>query len=192
MGIVGMLAKAGLVEMAEVEVEGMVDTLNNFKQKYDLSVPRAENLAKHIALSLDGRIPILVGAEFLAGGLQVIRNQLHETSKNYAEFFLIPELNHHLMEGLACPDSNPQNLAFLFFVSSLYHPRNQKRFEITREVVTQNKIPVLEYHCRAEGKINQTLEVMIFGGFLAFYLGMINGLDPSTIPWVDYFKEKLS
>ena len=32
---------------------------------------------------------------------------------------------------------------------------------------------------------------MTFGNFLTMYLSLLYGEDPSTVPYVDYFKKKL-
>jgi glucose/mannose-6-phosphate isomerase len=192
MGILGMLSRTGLLSVGDEEIKKVIGTLDEFSQKYRLSVLQETNLAKKAAQSLKEKIIILVGAEHLSGSLRVFRNQLHETAKNFADFYLLPELNHHLMEGLSFPKSNPQNLVFLFFDSALYSPKIGKRMAITKDVVTQNKISVLSHECLAEDKLSQAFEVILFGSYVSFYLAMLNGVDPSVIPWVDYFKEKMA
>lgn len=191
MGIVGMLTQTGLLTVSDEEIKKVINTLDGMNQRYALSVLAEKNLAKQMAQSLKEKIIVLVGAEHLAGSLCVFRNQLHETAKNFANFYLVPELNHHLMEGLSFPQNNSQTLAFLFFDSSLYSPKIGRRMTITKDVVTQNKIPVLSFECLAEDKLSQAFETIQFGSFVSFYLAMLNGVDPSIIPWVDYFKEQL-
>jgi glucose/mannose-6-phosphate isomerase len=191
MGIVGMLAATGLVAVSDDEIKKVISALDEFSQKYSLLVPEATNLAKQIAQSLKEKIIILVGAEHLSGSLRVFRNQLQETAKNFADFYLLPELNHHLMEGLSFPKNNPQNLTFLFFDSALYSPRIGQKMTVTKDVVTQNKIPFLSYQCQAAERLSQAFEAILFGAYVSFYLAMLNEVDPSVIPWVDYFKEKL-
>jgi len=191
MGIVGMLTQTGLLTVSDDEIKKAISALDEFSQKYALSVPSENNLAKQMARSLKEKIIVLVGAEHLAGSLRVFRNQLQETAKNFADFYLLPELNHHLMEGLSFPKSNPQNLLFLFFDSALYSPRLSQRMAVTKDVVAQNKIPSLSYQCQATDQLSQAFEAIQFGSFVSFYLAMLNGVDPSVIPWVDYFKEQL-
>ncbi len=36
------------------------------------------------------------------------------------------------------------------------------------------------------------LEILQWGGYITFYLGMLNGIDPGKVPWVDYFKAQLA
>ena len=81
-----------------------------------------------------------MGAEFLVGNLKILRNQFNETSKNFASFLELPDMNHFALEGLARPVSNKDNLTFFFIDSSLYHPRIIKRSTLTKQIVQKNKI----------------------------------------------------
>lgn len=153
------------------------------------SKEEAKEEAKKLALNLKDKIPVIFSSEFLTGNAHVIRNQINETAKSFSAFFPIPELNHHLMEGLKNPGN--KNLHVLFLNSDLYSDRIQKRIELTKDVVSQNGIPYSEYRAVGNTKISQSLNILTFGGYLTFYLAILYGLDPSLIPWVDYFKEKL-
>jgi glucose/mannose-6-phosphate isomerase len=191
-GAAGLLNQAGLLDLTQKDIDEVISVLEKTNAQYGVSVGSDTNLAKQYAMELIEKVVVLVAAEHLAGSVHVFRNQLHETAKNFADYFLLSELNHHLMEGLSHPWTNPESLIFLQFKSELYHPRIQKRLPITKDVVEQNKIQVLEFELASESKLTQAFELIGFGGWCSFYLGMLNGVNPSLIPWVDYFKEKLS
>jgi glucose/mannose-6-phosphate isomerase len=191
-GAAGLLKQAGLLELTQKDIDEVISVLEETNAKYGVSVGSDANLAKQYAMELLEKVIVLVAAEHLAGSVHVFRNQLHETAKNFADYFLLSELNHHLMEGLSHPWTNPENLIFLQFKSGLYYPRIQKRLAITKDVIEQNKIPVLELELAAESKLAQAFELIGFGGWCSFYLSMLNGVNPSLIPWVDYFKNKLT
>ena len=192
LGTIGLLKKTGVLSIEDAEIQAVMENLNQTNQTFGVGSLETDNPAKKLARSSQGKVVILVGAEFLAGSTHIFRNQLNETAKNFADFYLLPELNHHLMDGLSFPKTNTQNLTFLFFDSSFYSPKIGKRMAITKDVVTQNKIPVLSFECLAEDRLSQAFEAIQFGSFVSFYLAMLNGVDPSVIPWVDYFKEKMS
>lgn len=133
---------------------------------------------------------IFVGAEHLSGTLHIARNQINETAKAFAEYHIIPELNHHLMEGLTYPKD--KKLLFVFYNSPFYYERNQKRVEVTKKVLKQQKIPYLDVSFEAENILEEFLFYLQFGSYLSFFLGIDYGVDPSKIPWVDYFKKELA
>ena len=192
LGTILMLSKCGLIKISPHEIDELVTFIGNIKSKYDVNVLTNKNLAKKIAQKLHEKIPVLVAAEFLTGAVHVWRNQTNENSKQIAVYYEIPELNHYLLEAMGFPKTNLQNLFFIFIKSSLYHYKNQKRIEITKKVLDGYKIKHLDVKLTGKTKLMQVLELIQFGSFVGFYLSMLNNLDPSPIPWVNYFKKKLA
>ncbi|MBU0546186.1 hypothetical protein KKA13_02935, partial [Patescibacteria group bacterium] len=114
-----------------------------------------------------------------------------ENAKRFAGFFLFPELNHHLVEGLSYPKTNSSRLVFVLFESALYDLRVQKRYEITKKIFDKNNIKYLEYKCQEKDKIAQVCELLVLSGYLSFYSAMVEGIDPTAIPNVDFLKDNL-
>lgn len=191
-GPLAMLTSLQLIKVKGGEIPGLVKWLSQKDKDLNPKVPEAKNPAKKMALSLRERIPVLVAAEFLEGAAHIFTNQINETSKTFASYFVLPELNHHLMESLKYPSHNSKNLAFLFINSKYYSMRIRTRFEITKDVVNQNQIRVLEFLAQGKSRLGQAFEVVQFGSYVSFYLAMLSATDPSPNPWVDYFKEQLS
>jgi len=177
-GFISILNKLGLINIE--------DALSGIEW---LETENIEQKAKDLAENFNEKIPLIIASEHLSGNAHILRNQFNETAKNFSTFGLIPELNHHLMEGLAHPVDN--KLVALFLDSSLYTERNQKRVSLTKDVVKQNKVEVVEVSIEGENHFEQMLYALSMGGFLTYHLALIYGQDPSVIPWVDFFKEKL-
>jgi len=182
-GLMGLLSKLNIVEIEEHEVENsfirMRDELNNIKRQAQADIQ-----------TYDNKIPIIFAAEHLSGNAQILRNQFNETSKSFSSYFLIPDLNHHLMEGLKFPKDSP--LQFLVFNSPNYSEKIKKRTTLSIEVVKQNNYPVREIMTSGSTVYDDFLEVLIYGSFLSVYLGLNYEQNPSINPYVDWFKEQLS
>jgi glucose/mannose-6-phosphate isomerase len=191
LGIILLLSKCGLIQISPEEIDDLIVFVERVKSRYDLTISSQENLAKKLAKKIKEKIPVFVAAEFLMGGLHVWKNQTNENAKQMAIYFEIPELNHHLLEGMSFPKNNPKNFYFVFLKSDLYYPRNQKRIEVTKKVLDKYKIKHLDVRLNGETKLEQTFELIQLGSFVGFYLSILNNLDPSPIPWVDFFKKKL-
>lgn len=190
-GIVALLTKAGLLKLTDTQVNGIVAAVKRMIKEIDINVSQENNQAKQTAFSILARVPVLVAAEHLEGAVHVFQNQLNENAKTYAEYRVIPELNHHLMEGLRFPESLDNSLYFLLFNSSLYHERTQKRVDITQKVIENAGIEAMPIQLEGESRLEQVFEVIAFGAFTNFYLAMLEGIDPAPIPTVDYFKDEL-
>lgn len=190
-GLMILLSKAGLINLPAKSINDLQVFIEKVKDEYDVDNMLAKNPAKILAKQLNDKIVILIGSEFLVGSLHVFRNQINENSKQLAFYYEIPELNHHLIEGLSFPNSNQSNLVFLFIKSRLLRKENQNRYLITEKLIKKYKFPILDFQLTGRNKIEQAFELVQFGSFVSFYLAILNNLDPTPIPWVDLFKLEL-
>lgn len=182
-GLLGLLKKAGIVNINDQEILLAIDKVTQRQNEI-------KEAAKKDSQLYISKIPVIFAAEHLSGNAQIIRNQFNETSKTFSAFYLIPDLNHHLMEGLAFPKNS--NLLFLILDSNNYSPKIQTRTRLTREVVEKNGQQIHEYKTSGLTKTEDFLEVMVYGAYLTLFLGLLHGQDPAPNPWVDYFKEELA
>ncbi len=145
-----------------------------------------------MATKLYGRQIWLVGPDCLNGNLHILRNQLNETAKNLANYLTVPELNHYAMEGLSFPTNLPETMIILSFKIKGLPERLERRLYLTDKIFKQNKLPVLTYEAKSSSHLGAALEILAFGSWLSYYLGLLNGVDPAKIPWVDLFKKELA
>jgi len=146
--------------------------------------------AKKIAGSLKNKVPVIITAEHLQANAHIMANQINESAKQRCYFFQLPELNHHLLEGLEFPREGKKHLSFVFLFSKNYYSRNQKRFKITQEVLKKQKIACQQVELNGS-KINESLQALALGSLLSYELSKINKVDPNKIAWVNYFKQKM-
>ena len=183
-GQISLFNKLGLIKIQDADIANIAKFLAQ-------NIRANKQLAQQQAKKIKNKVPVFVASEFLLGNAHIVANQTNENGKNMATYFPIPELNHHLMEGLGNPRANQKNFIFILINSSLYYPRNRKRYAITKKVLAKNKVANLEVKLSARNKILQSFAVLQWGSYLSFYLSQANKIDPSPIPWVDYFKNEL-
>ena len=95
------------------------------------------------------------------------------------------------MEGMLYPEHNKQTVKFVFLRSDLYDKKVQKRYEITKQILDKNGIEHVSYVAQERNKLLQACEVLVLGSYISFYSAMLQGIDPTAIPFVDFFKEQL-
>lgn len=190
LGQMGLLKKAGLIKISDADVKQLALKLEKLNKIWGLDQPQKTNNSKKLAKIFQNKIINIVSAEHLVGNSHILANQFNETAKNFANYFEIPELNHHLLEGLTHPKNNKKNLVFFFIESNLCFNKTNKRFKLTEDVVGKNGINFQRYKTKSYNKFEEVFEVLLLGSYISFYLAMLNGIDPAKIPWVDYFKNK--
>lgn len=192
MATIAILSKCGFVHLSEDDFYELAVTTKRFIKKYDTDVEIKGNIAKKISKKLHNRAVILIASGHLVGVVHAFKNQLNENAKVFSTIFNLPELNHHLLEGLKYPTKAKEVFHFLLFDSDLYDQRIRKRLKLTADVIEKNNHQFSTFKPRSEKKLSQIFEVLSAGSFISFYLALLYGVDPNKIPWVDYFKEKLA
>mgnify|MGYP001609004876 CR=1 FL=1 len=190
-GQIALLANAGLLKLSLAEVKSALQTISKFNSLFGVDNSEAKNPAKQLATSLFGKSVWYLSSEHLAGNAHIAANQMNENAKRFASYFVVPEMNHHLMEGTSYPESNKSDIKFVLLESQLYDKRVQKRYEITKQVLDNKKITFTSYQCQENKKLLQACEVLVLGSYVSFYSAMLQGIDPTAIPLVDFFKDQL-
>lgn len=185
-----LLAKAGILPDQNSELINLTSRLKEMCR--ELSPEVADNVAKNYTFSIYDKHIILVGAEHLIGAAHVFNNQLNENAKVLTSEWHLPEFNHHYMEALSFPKLAKDSTIFFFFNSALYHERVQKRVLLTKNLVEQKGYETQIFLATSKSKLEQVFEVIQLGEFVAAYLPMLYGIDPSSIPNVDWFKAEMA
>ncbi|MCL5676179.1 MAG: hypothetical protein M1120_03575 [Patescibacteria group bacterium] len=183
-GLLGFLNKLGFLTLNSQEVERATGFVSN-------STNNIENSAKKFFTVLQNKQIVIVSGQHLAGNAHILRNQFNESSKSFSDYYLLPELNHHLLEGLQNPVTNKKNLVFVGLQSKFYSDKIKKRLELTKEIVEKNDIEFKSIDILGNNTLEEVLWTISFGGFLSYFLAQYYKVDPIAIPWVNYFKKKL-
>ena len=187
-----ILAQCGFFHLTGKEFYQLVVDMRRFVKEYDNDIPTHQNLAKTLSHKLHRKAVILISAEHLVGVTHAFKNQLNENAKTFSTSFELPELNHHLLEGLKFPIKTRGLFHFLVFNSNLYDKKNQRRVKLTTDVIEKNGHEYSIFTPISKTKLSQIFEILTLGSFISFYLAVLYSIDPGKIPWVDYFKKELA
>src|SRR4030065_115164 len=100
-----------------------------------------------------GKTPIGVSAEFLAGNAHIFANQINENAKTFSAYFLLPDINHHLLEGIRFPANLGEKIKFAFLETALYSEKIKARLRITKEVLAKAGIDSVSYSLESDDKV---------------------------------------
>ncbi|NCN07791.1 hypothetical protein GW933_03845 [Candidatus Falkowbacteria bacterium] len=190
--ILALFSKLKLIKINNQDIKQSCEYLSILNQSFLPEINSSNNFAKKLALELQDQLPILVSADFLTANIHILNNQINESAKNLAQYYSIPELNHHLLEGLKLPNLITSKIKFLFFNSNLYSDIIKKRFYVTEKVLKNQKIKFIDYSINSDSKLLTALEILLLGSWTSYYLTILNGQNPTAIPYVDFFKKELA
>lgn len=190
-GAIKLLDKAGLLKVKSETAREVVAGIKGRNPFLNVNVKTRRNIAKKMAYKFKDKTIVIVASEFLEGNVHALRNQFNENSKNLAFYLISPDMNHYALEGLENPGGLNNNIKFLFVDSNLYSPRAQKRNALVKQLIKQKGIEYEEIKLRSRIKLAQSFELLQFGTWLTYYLALLNEADPASIPWVNWFKDRL-
>lgn len=188
-GFLGLLQAAGLIRVPQREIVAAAAAARRAIKRFGVSAAASRNPAKRLARALAPSCALVISAEHLSGNGHALQNQIHETGKHFAAWFDLPELDHHLLEGLTHPSG--KKLHAVFLSSRKYHPRVRTRIPITAEVLKRQGVAATVFVPAETTLLGEAVETLVFGSFVSFYLAMLHGENPSHIPWVEYLKRRI-
>lgn len=190
-GLLILFGKMGFIRFGEFEARKAIKVIEKYNRAHGVYEKIMDNRAKQLAEKLRDKIPFYFSAPPLAGNIHTAANQLNENAKVFSGWALLPEINHHLMEGLVFPTAIKKDLALVFFESTSDEPKIQKRFALTREVAKKRGVEAILYMLQEKTRLGQSFELLVLGSYTSFFLAMLYGLDPTPIPMVDWFKKNM-
>jgi len=157
------------------------------------AVIAAKNPAKRYAGQLVGRWVTFVGTENLAPVARRWKTQINQLAKAGANFEVIPEANHNTLLATLNPNQtiNAHTMT-LFMRSPSDHPRNRLRSDSMRQAFMLEGLNTDVIDARGESLIAQLWSLIIFGDYMAYYLAMAYGADPSEENAILSFKDALA
>src|SRR3990167_6554614 len=175
--IVGQLqiySQLGLLMFSGKIINDIQNLVMSNNKRYSISVHLSENNAKQLAHKIYNKIPILIGSDHLSGVVYAAKNLFNENSKNYADKHEIPEMNHHMLEGLTYPtafsnslvSAPKESLIAIFCKSNLYNERCQEYVDLTIDIISKNNIPIEAVQLKSNSKILQVFELLHFMSFV--------------------------
>lgn len=145
--------------------------------------------AKKIAAFLHGKVPaIYAGANYEAVAVRT-KQQFNENSKELCWQHVIPEMNHNELVGWGGGDDR---FAALFLQTGDLTPRNQRRFDISVELVSAKTKQIHITHAKGSNQIERSLYLIHLVDWASLYLSDLKHGDPMEIRVIDYLKDELS
>ncbi len=155
-------------------------------------VQASSNPAKQLAARIAGHLPVIIGADAMAPVAYRWRTQINENAKSWATAEELPEMNHNTPVGYGGPPALVPLLHVVMLRHASVHDRVAKRIDLTSEQLRAAGVSVEVLHVPGATVFEQMLWAIQFGDFASYYLGLLNGADPSEVRALDWLKSKMA
>jgi glucose/mannose-6-phosphate isomerase len=181
----------GLIPNPEDELVGAITAMRLQQRHLQAEVPVMENPAKRLAGQCFGRIVAVFGADFLVPVARYWQGQISTLARSWAHAEELPEANHNILAGVLNPEPVLSNLYALFLRADRYHPRNLMRANLTKEILMLEAIGTDFFDAPGKNPLEHIWTALHFGDYLAYYLAMAYGVDPTGSDAIVGFKMRI-
>jgi glucose/mannose-6-phosphate isomerase len=174
--ILMVLQNNKLIQDSNKELKKTISSLRKFD----------DNFAKHLAISLYKRLPIIYASDKYSGLVTRWKNQFNEDSKILALSNVFSELDHNEIEGFS---KLSENYKVIILRDKDDYVRIKKRMSITEVII--GKKNYIELWLQGKSKLEKLLYGIHVGDWVSYYLANLEGIDPLEVKKIDYLKSKL-
>lgn len=187
---VAVARAAGLAAPPPPAAEEALDVLTGLGAALGHEQPEPANEAKRLARALAGRLPVVYGGPATAAAAYRWKTDLEENAKVFAVAGVLPEMQHNEIEAWRDPAARTMHAVLL---REPHEPAAiAQRFALLRELIEPGADGVSEVWARGAGRLARLLSLVSLGQWTSYYLAILRGVDPWTVPVLDAVKRRLA
>jgi glucose/mannose-6-phosphate isomerase len=191
--LLALFVRLNLIPDQAELLAGAVAAMQRWQSHLKPEVPTAKNPAKRYAGQLMGRLVLVMASGVLGPVARRWKGQINEIAKAAAQFELLPEADHNTLQGLMSPENTLNaHCMTLFLRAPSDHPRNRLRSDLTRHAFMMEGLNTDHVDARGDSPLSHIWTMVLFGDYMAYYLAIAYGVDPTPIPALVNFKKTLS
>ena len=191
--LLAMFQRLSLISDQTHEMEEALAVMKRTQGHLRADVPAVKNPAKRYAGQLMGRWVTIMGSGVLTAVARRWKCQINEIAKAGANFEFLPEADHNTLAGTMNPQEtlNAHTMT-LFLRAPSDHPRNRLRSDLTRKAFMLEGMNTDHVDARGNTPLAHIWTLILFGDYMAYYLAMGYGVDPTPIKALVDFKEAMA
>jgi glucose/mannose-6-phosphate isomerase len=191
--LLALFERLGFIPNQRAAMDDAIASMKRSQTHLKADIPAVKNPAKRYAGQLMGRWVTIMGSGLLTTVARRWKGQINEVAKAGANFEFIPEANHNTLAGTMNPEEtlNAHTMT-LFLCAPSDHPRNHLRMELTRKAFMVEGLNTDEIKARGNTPLAHMWTTILFGDYMAYYLAMAYGEDPTPIKALVDFKQAMT
>jgi glucose/mannose-6-phosphate isomerase len=151
---------------------------------------RPDGLAKSLARSLHGTVPVIAGAGLTTPIAYRWKTQANENAKMPAYALELPELDHNEIVGWSSA-ADFARFSAIFLDDCDTHPRVKERIDVTARLIAPGAAGVHRVESRGQNTAERVFSLVLLGDLVSVYLAALRGVDPEPVELLDRLKAEL-
>ena len=191
--LLAMFQRLGFIPDQKEALEDAIASMKRSQQRIRPDIPAVKNPAKRYAGQLMGRWVTIVASGLMSVVARRWKGQMNEVAKTAANFEVLPEADHNTLAATMNPEEvlNPHTMT-LFLRAPSDHPRNRLRSDLTRSAFMLEGMNTDFVDARGSTPLAHMWTTILFGDYMAYYLAMGYGVDPTPVQALVEFKQAMA
>lgn len=191
--VLGVLSKLDLVDIGKDDVRESAVLMRGLATKLNPEVPTYQNEAKKIAIALEDKLPIIIGAGLMSPVAYRWASQINENAKHFSYSRELPELCHNWLLGTRLSLALVKSTYILFLKSKHDNERNKLRQNIIARMLQKKGIKFDFIDIQLGGcALSEMMLMILLGDYVSYYIALLKDVDPSSMEEIEYLKRHLA
>lgn len=181
----------GFMLKALLKLVGDEELLQELSGLFSLKSQDHEKHGKDLAISLQGKIPVIYSSLKNRAVAYNWKIKFNETGKIPAFYNIFPELNHNEMNGFDVKESTrdlSSRFHFIFLKDRDDHPQIQKRMEVLGPLYEKRGLEVMTIELRGSSLAEKIFSSLLLADWTAYSTAKLYGVESEQVPMVEEFK----
>ena len=178
------------VMLKVLENSRLIQNQNEFIEETITALKRPvyDDMARELAVSLKGKIPLIYSSDKLASIAYRWKCELNENAKIHTFTHVLAEMNHNEIVGFT---KKMGEFHVVFLKDSKDSEKIHKRIKITKELIKQKGVPATEILVKGSNELTRLFSALLIGDLTSYYLALEYELDPGPVNIIEDLKEML-
>ncbi len=190
--LAALLNQIGVISISDDDVAQAVTAAAEVAASVDVDIPGNVNHAKSLAAELFGGLTLVYGGGAFSGMALRWKSQLNENGKSWAYAEKLPELFHNSVESFPGGPEIRGRTTALMLKPAQASPELDLRYTVLAEMLDQSGITHHTLVGARGGLLQQSLPMIVLGDYISYYMGLLNGINPSETPIINASKARMA
>jgi glucose/mannose-6-phosphate isomerase len=150
----------------------------------------SNNVAKSLAVGVNGSVPVVYGFGVFRGVAQRFKTQFNENAKVPSKWEYFSEVDHNEVVGWERAGSLAECFSSIFIRDKAEPVEFRNRIEITKGLMPSGS-KLFEVWGQGEGVLARMLSAVCIGDFASVYLALLRGVDPTPVETISLLKARM-
>jgi glucose/mannose-6-phosphate isomerase len=185
-----VMEKVGLVSGVFEALSEAISVLERVCSECAPEVSVSDNVAKGLALNINGSVPVAYGFGVFRGVSKRFKTQFNENSKVPSKWEYFSELDHNEVVGWERAEGLAECFSVIFIRNEGEPEAIRSRIEITKGLMPA-ETKLFEVWSQGEGELARMLSAVCIGDFISVYLALLRDVDPTPVKTISLLKAKV-